>query len=398
VDESRLRSLGADVESKVDLPDFGAVAERGARIRRRRTAATGAVAALAVAVTAFTLTRTFDTNRSQQPIHQPAPTIDPEAARRVLSDPDAQVDTDASRVDGSGAMLAVVVVRDRTFGQTAGSCPPASQRSALRWTGRGGGTRAWVERVRRVEPVPGGFVVAAVPRPCRSDDPADARAYLVDGSGVPRGIVWGRGAERVCATRPADVRCHFDVRSRHASFNAAARLPLGAVPLRTKAAGLRWARSSDSRRLYWSADGRTWRHRDTTLPAGAIVSASAAGRWAVLAGDTSVEFTSDGGATWRRRDLTSALRTVRIGDVDWTVTPSGLLLGVTQLVGRGDVLFRSTDATWSRFVETGVHTAFGLVRPVAVGGAVYVVDDQQWAVSTDGGATWRRTPPLPTSR
>jgi len=82
VDESRLRSLGADVESKVDLPDFGAVAERGARIRRRRTAATGAVVALAVAVTAFTLTRTFDTNRSQQPIHQPAPTIDPEAARR----------------------------------------------------------------------------------------------------------------------------------------------------------------------------------------------------------------------------------------------------------------------------------------------------------------------------
>lgn len=395
MDESRLRSLGADVESKVDLPDFGAVAERGARLRRRRTVATGAVAALAVAVTAFTLTRTFDTNRSQEPIHQPAPTIDPEAARRVLSDPDAQVDPDVSRVDGAGAMLALVVVRDRTFGGSAGPCSPASQRSALRWTARRGGTRAWVERVRRVEPVPGGFVVAAVPRPCRSDDPADARAYLVDANGVPRGIIWGRGAERVCATRPADVRCHFDVPSRHASFTAAVRLPAGAVPLRTKAAGLRWARSSDSRRLYWSADGRTWRHRDTTLPAGAIVSASAAGRWGVLAGDTSVEFTSDGGATWRRRDLTSALRTVRIGDVDWTVTPAGVLLGVTQLVGRGDVLFRSTDATWSRFVETGVRTAFGLVRPVAVGGAVYVVDDQRWAVSTDGGATWRRTPPLP---
>jgi len=396
VDESRLRSLGADVESRVDLPDFAAVAERGARIRRRRTAVTGAVAALAVAVTAFTLTHAFDSNRSQQPIHQPAPTIDPEAARRVLSDPDPQVDTDASRVDGAGAMLAVVVVRDRAFGGgSAGSCPPAGQRSALRWTGPRGGTRAWVERVRRVEPVPGGFVVAAVPRACRSDDPADARAYLVDATGIPRGITRGPGAERMCATRPADVRCHFDVRSRAASFNPAVRLPRGAVPLRTKAAGLRWARSSDSHRLYWSADGRTWRHRDTTLPAGAIVSASAAGRWGVLAGDTSVELTSDGGATWQRRDLTAALRPVRIGDVDWTVTPSGVLLGVTQLVGRGDVLFRSTDATWSRFVEADVHTAFGLVRPVAVGGAVYVVDDQQWAVSTDGGATWRRTPPLP---
>ena len=344
MDESRLRSLGADVESRVDLPDFAAVAERGARIRRRRTAVTGAVAALAVAVTAFTLTHAFDSNRSQQPIHQPAPAIDPEAARRVLSDPDAQVDTDASRVDGAGAMLAVVVVRDRAFG---------------------GGS-------------------------------ADARAYLVDATGIPRGITWGPGAERMCATRPADVRCHFDVRSRAAaSFNPAVRLPRGAVPLRTKAAGLRWARSSDSRRLYWSADGRTWRHRDITLPAGAIVTASAAGRWGVLAGDTSVELTSDGGATWQRRDLTAALRPARIGDVDWTVTPSGVLLGVTQLVGRGDVLFRSTDATWSRFVEADVHTAFGLVRPVAVGGAVYVVDDQQWAVSTDGGATWRRTPPLP---
>ncbi len=396
MDESRLRSLRADVESNVELPDFAGVAERGARIRRRRTAATGAVAALAVAVTAFTVTRTFDSDRSQQPIHQPAPTIDPEAARRVLADPDAVVDPDTSRIGLAGAMLAVVVVRERTLGGgPGGPCPPADQRSALRWTGPRGSTRAWVERVRKVEPVPGGFVVAAVRRPCRTDDPADARAYLVDGTGTPRDITWGAGAERVCATRPADVRCHFDVRSRRASFDAAVRLPQGAVPLRTRAGGPRWARSSDARRLYWSVDGRTWRHRDTTLPAGAIVSAAAAGRWGVLAGDTSVDFTSDGGTTWQHRDLSSALRPIRIGDVDWTVTPSGVLLGVTQLVGRGDVLFRSTDATWSRFVETDVHTAFGLVRPVVVGDAVYVVDDERWAVSTDGGATWRRTPRLP---
>ncbi len=59
------------------------------------------------------------------------------------------------------------------------------------------------------------------------------------------------------------------------------------------------------------------------------------------------------------------------------------------------MLFRSTDATWSRFVETDVHTAYGLVRPAVVGDAVYVVDDQRWAVSTDDGATWRRTPALP---
>ncbi len=52
MDESRLRSLRADVEANVDLPDFAAVAERGARIRRRRTATTGVVAVLAVVVTA----------------------------------------------------------------------------------------------------------------------------------------------------------------------------------------------------------------------------------------------------------------------------------------------------------------------------------------------------------
>jgi hypothetical protein len=115
----------------------------------------------------------------------------------------------------------------------------------------------------------------------------------------------------------------------------------------------------------------------------------------VLAGNTSVEYTSDSGATWHRRDLSSALSSLTIADVDWTVTRSGVLLGVTQLVGRGDVLFRSTDASWTRFVETDVHTSYGLVSPTVQGDAVAVVDDERWAVSTDDGATWRRTPPLP---
>jgi hypothetical protein len=115
----------------------------------------------------------------------------------------------------------------------------------------------------------------------------------------------------------------------------------------------------------------------------------------VLAGTTSVEYTSDGGRSWRTRDLAAALRPVPHSDIDWTVTRSGVLLGVTQLVGRGDVLFRSTDAGWSRFVETGLHTDYGLVRPTVVGGTVYVVDGERWAVSSDDGATWRRTPALP---
>jgi hypothetical protein len=146
--------------------------------------------------------------------------------------------------------------------------------------------------------------------------------------------------------------------------------------------------------VYWSIYGRTWRHRDTTAPDGAIATATAAGRWGVLAQDTSVEFTSDRGITWQRRDLTAALRTVGVSDVDWTITRSGVLLGVTRLTGRDDLLIRSTDATWTRFVETDVHSSVGPVRPVVVGDAVYVVDDERWWVSTDDGATWRRTPPL----
>jgi hypothetical protein len=146
--------------------------------------------------------------------------------------------------------------------------------------------------------------------------------------------------------------------------------------------------------LAWSTDGTSWQSRTTSLPGGSIVSATAAGSWGVLAGNSSVEYTSDAGATWQRRDLSAALRSETTADVGWTVTRRGVLLGVTQLVGRGDVMFRSTDSSWTRFVETDVHTSFGLVTPMVQGRAVYVVDDERWAVSTDDGATWRRTPAL----
>ena len=77
------------------------------------------------------------------------------------------------------------------------------------------------------------------------------------------------------------------------------------------------------------------------------------------------------------------------------MTRDGVLLGVTELAGRGDVLFRSTDESWHHFVDTRVHASFGLVRPSVEGGAVFVVDSDQLLVSTDDGATWRRTPRLP---
>lgn len=387
--DDQLRYLRADVEANVDVPDFDQVATRGAQIRRRRTIAVSAAAALVVVVVLVGATRPFDSSQSVQPVHQPAPRIDDKGARVVLADPAAYVDTDASRVNGRGEVLSVVR-EDLT-----GSCPGTGASTALRWIGADGRSHAWLELPRPVLALPNGFVVGAVGPDCDTTGASDARAYLVDSSGVPRAITWAAGAERICAGHPQDPRCRYDLGARRGSVDIGSRLPAGAVLLQSAAEGRWWARSADSRRIYWSTDGRTWRSRTTSLPAGAIVSASAAGERAVLAGDTSVDYTSDGGDSWHTRDLTAALGPIKIVDVDWTVTRNGYLLGVTQLVDRGDVLFRSSDPSWSHFAETRVHTSFGLVRPSVEGHAVYVPDSKGWLVSTDDGANWRRTPPLP---
>lgn len=391
MDESRLRSVRSDVEAHVELPAFAVVTERGRRIRRRRAVITSAAAAVAVAVVTLGATRAFDRDRTQGPVQQPAPTIDRKGAMAVLSDPDALVDPDASKVDGAGDLLAAVTVPG---GSDACGAPDST---AMRWSGVDGHSRSWLEQRRPVVPLVDGFVLGSVPTACRVGAAAETRAYLVDGSGRAHGIAWEDGAEAVCADQPADPRCRFDVALARGSLDEGVRLPRGTEPVATGPAEVRWARSTDGRRLSWSTDGKSWRSRTTSLPGGSIVSATAAGSWGVIAGNTLVEYTSDAGVTWHSRDLSVALRSVRIADVDWTVTGSGVLLGVTQLVGRGDVLFRSTDSSWTRFVEIDLHTSFGLVRPLVQGDAVYVVDEERWAVSLDDGATWRRTPALPRS-
>lgn len=389
MDESRLRSVRSEVEAHVELPDFALVLERGRTIRRRRAVIAGAAVAVAVGVVTVGVTQTFDRDRTQGPVQQPAPTIDRKAAAAVLSNPGAQVDPDASKVDGAGDLLAVVTLPG---GSDACGAPGGT---AVRWSDVDGSSRSWLEQRRPVVPLVDGFVLGSVPPECRTGATAETRAYLVDGSGMAHGIAWEDGAEGVCADQPADPRCRFDVELARGSLDAGVRLPRGTEPVATGPAEVMWARSADGRRLSWSIDGKSWRSRTTSLPGGSIMSATAAGSWGVIAGNTLVEYTSDAGVTWHSRDLSAALRSVRIADVDWTVTRSGVLLGVTQLVGRGDVLFRSTDSSWTRFVETDVHTSFGLVRPLVQGDAVYVVDDERWAVSLDDGATWRRTPALP---
>ncbi|NUR09231.1 MAG: hypothetical protein HOQ45_19790 [Nocardioidaceae bacterium] len=390
--DDRLRTLRSDVEDHLALPEFAVVQARARGIQRRRTAIATAAVVLVTAVTAVTVARLTDTTRSAPPVDRP-PTlkVDSEEARRVLRDPRAQLDTDLSRVDGTGSMLAVVRVTKPSFRtQEARACPRGS--SVLRWTSWGGSRHVWLDAPREVRALPAGFVLGAPPRECRG--PRQHGAYFVDADGHPRSITWTHGARRVCAPDPRDPRCRFNLFTGKGTLLDVDQ-PRGTKLLTAGRGGPWWAASKGDRRLYWSADGRTWRHQDSGWPDDAIPSASAVGRWGVLAGGTQVLFTHDAGATWEERDLAPALSGLEVADVDWTVTRRGTLLGVTQLVGRGDVLFRSTDASWTRFVQSPVHTSFGLVRPVAVAEALYVVDDERWAVSLDDGAHWRRTPPIP---
>jgi hypothetical protein len=391
--DDQLQGLRADVEANVDVPDFDHVAARADRVRRRRTMVASAATALLVAIVAVGVTRSFDSARTIQPVHQPVPHVDRKAARVVLAHPGAYVDTDASRVDGHGDVLSEV--RFGTVVGAHGACSGTTRSTALRWLGANGRTTAWLERPRPLLALPNGFVVGALPAGCRTGAASDGRAYLVDSSGVPRGITWAAGAERICGPQPRDPRCRYDVATRRGSLVTETHLPAGAVLLQSAAEGMMWARSGDARRIYWSRDGRSWRSRATSLPAEAMEDASAAGRCAALAGQTTLEYTSDAGHTWHSRDVSEALRSVRHSDIDWTVTRSGDLLGVTEVVGRGDVLFRSTDASWSHFVETHVHTGFGLARPAVEGGTVYVPDTNGFLISNDNGVSWQRTPPLP---
>jgi hypothetical protein len=366
--ELDLRELRAELEQNIDLPDFAVVRARGRQIRRRRRALVGAGAALVIAVLAGGVTQQLSTDRSLGPVerpHRPAP----HGAELVLSDPAAQVDVDRSAVNDRGDVLSVVVVPTRTFGSGGDPCH-TDLRSAFRWVGSTGATVDWSDAsiLRPVRAARGGFVVGPVPRRCRTGAQGEADAYLVDRNGEQRTV----RDDRPPTPDP----------------------PAGATAIPVPAGDLHWAHSDDGRRLYWSEDGTVWEHRDTSLPPTANVMVTVVGDRAAFTSGTEVESTDDGGRTWQTRDLTAALRSIRIADVSWTLTRSGNLIGVTTLVGQGDLVFRSTDASWSSFRPTRVRTDFGGVAPRVVAGIVYVEDVDGWLVSDDDGATWRRVSPL----
>jgi len=398
-----LSDLRRDLEAQIDPPDFGVVAARGRAIRRRRRVSAAAGVAVAVVV-AVVLSSPFGNRRVLSPLPvPPRPAgIDRSNALPVLRDADAQVDVERSAVSGAGDVLSVVVVPSRGFG--APDPCRGDWEGAFRWMGTNGTTRAWTDHAetRAVRPLASGFVVGAVPPGCRSGEAGEAQAYVVDASGRARPIAWddtvtSSGLLRTCSVTPGDERCRFTVSPATGGVDPAGKpsWPAGSTRLTEPDAELLWAGSADSRRLSWSEDaGRTWSSRTSTLPGGENVTVTAAGNCAAFTTSTQVEYTFDGGTTWHRRDLSGPLRPIEIADVSWTLTPSGLLLGVTTLVGKGDVLFRSTDSSWRRFETTKVHTSLGTISPTVVGSTVYVPDSDRWLVSRDGFATWEVREPL----
>jgi hypothetical protein len=398
--EPRFRDLRAEVESRVEPPDFAVVAARARRIRRRRTAAVAGTAALGVIVTVLAVRLPFGAGPAPEPVETPRPP-DETGARRILGDPDAQVDPDRWALNAAGDLLSVVVLPDRTF-SGSGSC--GTDRSAFSWVGANGRRWAWVDAAgsRDFAAVPGGFVVGAVPPECRDgDQDGQDRAYLVDDRGLQRTVTWAPDVpaevEELCTLAPDDGRCAFSAESGQGWVRRAepVRYPAGSTPLPYVPERGYAAHSTDSRRLFWSADGETWRQRDTGLPTADNVTVTAAGDWFAFTTDTRVEFSSDGGRSWQVRDLATALRPIRIADVLWTVTSRGFLIGVTTLVATGDVVFRSTDPSWRTFERVDLRTDFGVVTPHAVGPTVYVVDADRWWISHDDGATFEQVSPLP---
>jgi hypothetical protein len=318
-----------------------------------------------------------------------------DGTRRVLADPDAQVDREHSALDGRGDLLAVLVVPDRSFGAVDDRCHTSSP-SVFRWVGRGGRSLTWSDQAvnRSVLGMPDGFVVGAIRPGCARGTPGERGAYVVDDRGRQRTVQWASPADRSrCAVVPGRPDCEVSVADATGRVVVRPRPPAGSTPLGPVDGEVRWARSADGRTI-WSDDGSGWQRHDTTLGPSTYVVPTAAGRRAAFTAGTVVEATDDAGRSWRTRDLAGALRSLRVADVDWTLLPSGTLLGVTRLVGVGDVTFRSTDHAWTSFRKVDVHTSLGAVTPEVVGSVVTVPDQDAWLVSGDDGRTWRRVSPL----
>ena len=360
------------------------------RIRRRRAVVASAAVAVAVAVVTVGAAHTFDRDRTQARAAA-GPDLDRTAAARVLADPDAQVDPDASQVDGSRRPA-----RGRHGARRQRCLRSAGRLRAPRWSGADGGSRSWLERRRPVVPLVDGFVLGSVPPACRSGAPAETRAYLVDGSGEAHGIAWEHGAERCARPEPADPRCRFDVerarrlarRRRPAAAGHRARRDRaggGAVgPVLRRTSPVLVGRRHVVAEPHDLAPRRLDRERDGRRFVGSA-------RRGHLGGVHLATRGRPGTAGTCRRPCAACGSPTSTGPSPGPACSSASPSSWAAATSCSAAPTRPGRASSRRTCTR--RSAWSARR--CRGDAVYVVDDERWAVSTDDGATWRRTPALP---
>lgn len=324
------------------------------------------------------------------------------AARAVLADPEAAMDLDRWRVNASGSILTVVVAPPEERPEKPDPCQ-AAYRSAWVLLPAGSDPVAWTGEAtsRLAESVTGGFVVGEILPDCRTPGNGDRTgAYFLSDTGERRPVRWEtQDAAEVCAGNPGDVRCAFSLADGTGLLVSTSepRLPPGAldVVLRDPGSDRLWARSVDSRRLFWTDDrGETWSQHRAHIAQDSTVQATWAGDHVAFVGGNRVEHSTDGGRTWQVRDLSAAVRRLPDEGRDWTVTTSGTLLVAPQPDRTGNRLYRSTDLSYARFAPTPVRTRLRLTQAEVAGSWVYVIDDDHWWRSADDGRTWDRPSPF----
>ena len=399
--ERDLRRAAREIQEHVPDADFSRIAERGHSLRRRRRAlqVVGAASAVVVAVVVGVTVPWTDDRGPVAPPSDPALKRTP-SAQQVLSDPQAVVDDDVTEVSDTGSVLHLVAVPS-----AAGGACPADREVALVWQDESGEGVAWSEDVagRRVEAVPGGFVVGAVLPECADQLGADGArgAYVVGDGGEQRAVTWTGGAEEKCAVDPAAPVCAVDATTgvgelRDEPVPVRASPDAAHQPLAVDGDDV-WARSVDSREIVWSRDGgRSWQRHTTSVDEGRTVNVqvTAAGDWMVFYAWPLADVSSDHGRSWQTRDLSDALSPILLAEEAMTVTADGILVGVSQPIGGPSVLFASTDERWTRFVEADVETAFGGIEVRTAGEWLWVPDQGRVWLSGDQGLTWTVVDPV----
>ena len=197
------RRRGVDLE----VPDFATVAARGRRIHRRRTVAGVTGVAVVVALTVLGVARPFETNRTLEPVHQPALKVDRQGADRVSPTP-ALRSTRWSPAWTAGATCWLSSTRPAAAPVRQAAQPPSARKHCVgrepsEAHARGSTASRWSCR-SRTDSSSGGRTAAPGRRgPSSSTRQARPRKHHLDSAFAT-----------VFAARPNDVRCRLRPRDR----------------------------------------------------------------------------------------------------------------------------------------------------------------------------------------